>query len=85
MDLADVTTLPRARTTPGSARPAHLQRLEAEGIHILREIAGQAERPVMLYSIGKDSGVMLHLAMKAAEAPNIPQSRAATTQSTATK
>ena len=43
----------------------HLQRLEAESIHILREVAAEAERPVMLYSIGKDSSVMLHLARKA--------------------
>src|SRR6185312_7090419 len=43
----------------------HLQRLEAESIHILREAAAESERPVMLYSIGKDSSVMLHLAMKA--------------------
>jgi len=43
----------------------HLQRLEAESIHILRETVAEAERPVMLYSIGKDSAVMLHLAMKA--------------------
>ena len=44
---------------------SHLQRLEAESIHIMREVAAEAERPVMLYSIGKDSSVMLHLAMKA--------------------
>jgi sulfate adenylyltransferase subunit 2 len=43
----------------------HLQRLEAESIHILREVVAEAERPVMLYSIGKDSAVMLHLAKKA--------------------
>lgn len=43
----------------------HLDRLEAESIHIMREVAAEAERPVMLYSIGKDSAVMLHLAMKA--------------------
>ena len=43
----------------------HLERLEAESIHILREVVAQAERPVMLYSIGKDSAVMLHLAKKA--------------------
>ena len=43
----------------------HLQRLEAESIHIMREVVAEAERPVMLYSIGKDSAVMLHLAMKA--------------------
>ena len=43
----------------------HLRRLEAESIHILREAVAEAERPVMLYSVGKDSGVMLHLARKA--------------------
>jgi sulfate adenylyltransferase subunit 2 len=43
----------------------HLQRLEAESIHILREVVAEAENPVMLYSVGKDSSVMLHLALKA--------------------
>ena len=43
----------------------HLQRLEAESIHIMREVVAECERPVMLYSIGKDSAVMMHLAMKA--------------------
>ena len=43
----------------------HLQRLEAESIHIMREVVSEAENPVMLYSVGKDSAVMLHLAMKA--------------------
>ncbi|WP_323038203.1 sulfate adenylyltransferase subunit CysD [Gemmobacter sp.] len=43
----------------------HLQRLEAESIHILREVVSEAENPVMLYSVGKDSAVMLHLAKKA--------------------
>ncbi len=43
----------------------HLDRLEAESIHIMREVAAEAEKPVMLYSVGKDSAVMLHLAMKA--------------------
>jgi sulfate adenylyltransferase subunit 2 len=43
----------------------HLQRLEAESIYILREVVAECERPVMLYSIGKDSSVMLHLAKKA--------------------
>ncbi|WP_268878315.1 sulfate adenylyltransferase subunit CysD [Sphingomonas carotinifaciens] len=46
-------------------RLTHLQRLEAESIHILREVVAEAERPVMLYSVGKDSAVMLHLAKKA--------------------
>ena len=43
----------------------HLQRLEAESLHIMREVVAECENPVMLYSIGKDSSVMLHLAMKA--------------------
>jgi sulfate adenylyltransferase subunit 2 len=43
----------------------HLQRLEAEAIHILREVVAECDKPVMLYSIGKDSSVMLHLALKA--------------------
>jgi sulfate adenylyltransferase subunit 2 len=43
----------------------HLQRLEAESIHIMREVVAEAANPVMMYSIGKDSSVMLHLAMKA--------------------
>jgi sulfate adenylyltransferase subunit 2 len=60
---------------PGVPRPAfptahpmkltHLQRLEAESIHIIREVVAEAERPVMLYSIGKDSATMLHIARKA--------------------
>ncbi|WP_017930435.1 sulfate adenylyltransferase subunit CysD [Robiginitomaculum antarcticum] len=46
-------------------RLTHLDRLEAESIHIMREVAAQCENPVMLYSVGKDSSVMLHLAQKA--------------------
>ena len=50
----------------GSLSPlTHLQRLEAESIHIMREVVAECENPVMLYSIGKDSAVMLHLAAKA--------------------
>ena len=50
-----------------TAQPAltHLQRLEAEAIHIMREVVAEAAKPVMLYSVGKDSAVMLHLAKKA--------------------
>jgi sulfate adenylyltransferase subunit 2 len=48
-----------------SSALTHLQRLEAESIHILREVVGEVEKPVMLYSVGKDSAVMLHLAKKA--------------------
>jgi sulfate adenylyltransferase subunit 2 len=50
----------------------HLQRLEAESIHILREVVAECERPVMMYSIGKDSSVMLHLAKKAFAPGRIP-------------
>jgi sulfate adenylyltransferase subunit 2 len=52
------SSLPRSSLT-------HLERLEAEAIHIMREVVAEAERPVMLYSVGKDSAVMLHLARKA--------------------
>ncbi len=52
-----------AQSTP--IQLTHLQRLEAESIHIMREVVAEAENPVMLYSIGKDSTVMLHLALKA--------------------
>lgn len=56
----------RPQLTAGrTQRFSHLRRLEAESIHIMREVAAEAERPVMLYSIGKDSAVMLHLAGKA--------------------
>ena len=48
-----------------SATPSHLDRLEAESIHILREVAAAFSNPVMLYSIGKDSSVLLHLLQKA--------------------
>jgi sulfate adenylyltransferase subunit 2 len=54
-----------ARPTLPQQRLTHLQRLEAESIHIIREVAAECEKPVMLYSIGKDSAVMLHLAIKA--------------------
>ncbi len=49
----------------GRSALTHLDRLEAESIHIMREVVAEAERPVMLYSVGKDSAVMLHLAKKA--------------------
>lgn len=56
-DRPDGTAVPQTLT--------HLDRLEAESIHILREVVAEATRPVMLYSVGKDSAVMLHLAKKA--------------------
>ena len=62
--------LPTGLSLNGNAKPdlepsPHLKRLEAESIHILREAVAEAQNPVMMYSIGKDSGVMLHLARKA--------------------
>lgn len=60
-DLTLTATRPEAVPSP----TAHLRRLESEAIEIIREVAATARNPVMLYSIGKDSGVMLHLAKKA--------------------
>lgn len=62
--------LPAGLSLNGNAKPdlapsPHLKRLEAESIHIIREAVAEAQNPVMMYSIGKDSGVMLHLARKA--------------------
>jgi len=51
--------------TAADRKLTHLQRLEAESIHIIREVVAETEKPVMLYSVGKDSAVMLHLARKA--------------------
>src|SRR5687768_12135006 len=53
-------------------RLSHLRQLEAESIHILREVAAEFENPVMLYSIGKDSSVMVHLARKAFHPGKLP-------------
>lgn len=71
MTMLEVPTID-APAVPGMAdgkqrriTTSHLQRLEAESIHILRETAAEFRKPVMLYSIGKDSSVLLHLAMKA--------------------
>src|SRR3954470_13249078 len=50
---------------PTAARLGHLKLLEAESIHVMREVAAEFQKPVMLYSIGKDSSVMLRLAQKA--------------------
>jgi sulfate adenylyltransferase subunit 2 len=58
--------MPLQNAAPSAERRlSHLERLEAESIHIMREVAAEFANPVMLYSIGKDSSVMLHLAMKA--------------------
>ena len=58
----------------GPKRLTHLRQLEAESIHIIREVAAEFSNPVMMYSIGKDSSVMLHLARKAfyPEHPAVP-------------
>ncbi len=66
--MREVTSSPQAQEPRAAStdRPmTHLDRLEAESIHIIREVAAECEKPVMLYSIGKDSAVMLHLALKA--------------------
>jgi sulfate adenylyltransferase subunit 2 len=69
-----LVTLPAAqRRSPFSPSSlTHLQRLEAESIHIIREVAAELRNPVMLYSVGKDSAVMLHLAMKAFYPSQLP-------------
>src|SRR5262252_4205742 len=56
----------------GSHRLTHLKQLEAESIHIIREVAAEFEKPVMLYSIGKDSSVLVRLAMKAFHPAPLP-------------
>ena len=65
--MGNQATISSARRTSTSSQTelSHLDRLEAESIHIMREVMAYAENPVMLYSIGKDSAVMLHLARKA--------------------
>jgi 3'-phosphoadenosine 5'-phosphosulfate sulfotransferase (PAPS reductase)/FAD synthetase len=60
----DVIAPPDVETRPAPAL-THLEQLEAESIHIIREAVAESENPVMLYSIGKDSSVLLHLALKA--------------------
>ena len=57
---------------PDSRRLTHLRQLEAESIHIIREVAAEFDRPVMLYSIGKDSSVMVHLARKSFHPGKLP-------------
>jgi sulfate adenylyltransferase subunit 2 len=66
MTFSTIETIENAERPVRSApRLSHLQRLEAESIHIFREVAAEFQKPVMLYSIGKDSSVMLRLAQKA--------------------
>ncbi|MBT6119566.1 MAG: sulfate adenylyltransferase subunit CysD, partial [Rhodospirillaceae bacterium] len=63
--MSSKTSETEATAEPAASEASHLRRLEAGSIHILREVAAEFRNPVMLYSIGKDSAVMLHLAMKA--------------------
>src|SRR3954470_649459 len=60
-----MTAIANPFTASKDKLPAHLKRLEAESIEIIREVVAEFRNPVMLYSIGKDSSVMLHLAIKA--------------------
>ncbi|MEM7188787.1 MAG: sulfate adenylyltransferase subunit CysD [Pseudomonadota bacterium] len=69
--MQTVQETPLETTAAPQGELSHLDRLEAESIHIIREVAAQFRNPVMLYSIGKDSAVMLHLTMKAF-APGVP-------------
>jgi sulfate adenylyltransferase subunit 2 len=64
-EAARTLRAPSLIEAPSPERLTHLQTLEAESLHIMREVVAECDRPVMLYSIGKDSAVMLHLAMKA--------------------
>jgi len=70
MTVSEAPSLASPPATP--SRLSHLRLLEAESIHILREVASEFERPVMLYSVGKDSSVMLRLAQKAFYPAPIP-------------
>ena len=65
MSVTMFTPAAEARNAPALDSVSHLRRLEAESIHIFREVAAEFKNPVLLYSIGKDSSVLLHLAMKA--------------------
>jgi sulfate adenylyltransferase subunit 2 len=58
--------------TPSQRTITHLRYLEAESIHIIREVAAEFDNPVMLYSIGKDSTVMAHLTFKAFSPGKVP-------------
>src|SRR5207237_3572518 len=65
-------TEPRTKAPNSTTTADHLRALEAESIHIMREVVAEFERPVMLYSIGKDSSVLLRLAQKAFHPGPIP-------------
>src|ERR1700750_1097938 len=69
---APVSHLRSDSPTTGARLPTHLKQREAESIEIMREVVAEFKNPVMLYSIGKDSGVMLHLAIKAFHPAPLP-------------
>jgi sulfate adenylyltransferase subunit 2 len=62
---SEIATLGSAAPVPTAFRLTHLEQLEAESIHVIREAVAESDNPVLLYSIGKDSSVLLHLALKA--------------------
>src|SRR5437868_516618 len=64
--------VPGGRRAQGAGKLTHLARLEAESIHIMREVAAEFSKPLLMYSIGKDSSVLLHLARKAFFPGKIP-------------
>src|SRR5215467_7442076 len=71
--LTDPALQPSMRTAGETRRlPAHLKSLESQSIEIMREVVAEFKKPVMLYSIGKDSSVMLHLALKAFHPAPLP-------------
>ena len=70
LGIATTKLIPVAQVAP--PRLTHLQQLEAESIHIIREAVAESDNPVLLYSIGKDSSVLLHLALKAFYPAKLP-------------
>jgi 3'-phosphoadenosine 5'-phosphosulfate sulfotransferase (PAPS reductase)/FAD synthetase len=75
--ITPLKPIPGARARAGAAKLSHLARLEAESIHIFREVAAEFAKPLLMYSIGKDSSVLLHLARKAFF-PGVSHSRCCT-------